>query len=102
MLQKTTDNCCVANVQIRGSTDGRAKIYIDGKLVSGIIGYKIEHNSSDKRVPMLTLQIQCNLEMDTGAIPLLPEPWRWFYEPKKPYFVDGHQFSGFSSDDGTD
>lgn len=101
MLQKTPNDCWVADVQIKGSTDGRAQIYIDGKLVRGVTGYRIEHNSSDKRLPLLTMQVQCNLEMDSGAIPVLPEPWCWFYEPKSANFVDGHQFSGFCSDNGT-
>jgi hypothetical protein len=82
----------LADVKIKGHTDGTAEIYIDGKLVSGVVGYEVEHNSSDKRVPILTLRVQCNLEMDTGAIPLLPEPWSWFYEPKYENFTDGHQF----------
>ena len=101
MAQQTPNDCWLARVQIQSSTDGRTQIYIDGKLVRGVIGYKIEHNSSDKRVPVLTLQVECNLEMDSGAIPLLPEPWSWFYEPKSPNFVDGHQFSTDCSEDGT-
>lgn len=102
MLQKTPNDCWLADVKIKGSTDGRAQIFIDGKLVRGVIGYKIEHNSSDKRLPLLTVQVQCNLEMDSGAIPLLPEPWCWFYEPKLPDFVDGHQFSESCLDNGTE
>lgn len=102
MLQKTPNDCWLADVQIKGNTDGRAQIFIDGKLVRGVIGYKIEHNSSDKRTPLLTMQVQCNLEMDSGAIPLLPEPWCWFYEPKLPNFVDGHQFSESCLDNGTE
>ncbi|MFG6329267.1 MAG: hypothetical protein K1W06_07330 [Lachnospiraceae bacterium] len=83
----------ITHVQIKGEPDGRAQIYLDGRPVKSVIGYKIEHNSSDNRVPILTMQIHCTLEMDSGAIPLLPEPWSWFYEPKEPGFVDGHQFS---------
>lgn len=91
--QLTVQDNVIAHVQIKGDPDGRAQIYIDGRPVKGLIGYKIEHNSSDKRAPILTLQVYCTLEMDSGAIPLLPEPWSWFYEPKVPDFVDGHQFS---------
>ena len=100
MLQKTPNDKWVANVQIKGSIDGQAEIYIDGRLVRGVKGYKIEHNSSDKRLPLLTIQVQCNLDMDSGAIPLLPEPWCWFYEPKTSNFVDGHQFSEDCLEDG--
>ena len=57
----------------------------------------IEHNASDKRTPVLELKVLCNLEMDTGAIPLLPEPWSWFYKPIKENLVDGHSFE----EDGT-
>lgn len=83
----------ITHVQIKGDSDGRAQIYLDGRPVKSLIGYKIEHNSSDKRAPVLTMQVYCTLEMDSGAILLLPEPWSWFYEPKVPNFVDGHQFS---------
>jgi hypothetical protein len=92
VMRMETKDDWLAHVTIRGSTDGRTEIYIDGKRVNGVVGYKVEHNSSDKRLPILTMQVQCDLEMDSGAIPLLPEPWSWFYEPKVPNFVDGHQF----------
>lgn len=89
--QLTVQDNVIAHVQIKGDPDGRAQIYIDGRPVKGLIGYRIEHNSSDKRAPILTLQVYCTLEMDSGAIPLLPEPWSWSYGPKVPNFVDGHQ-----------
>ena len=105
MLRKenlTEQDTVMTHVQIKGDPDGRAQIYIDERPVKGLIGYKIEHNSSDKRAPILTLQVYCTLEMDSGAIPLLPEPWSWFYEPKVPNFVDGHQFSrNFFPEPGT-
>lgn len=78
----------LASVRITGTPDGRSQIYINDRLVPGVRGYKIEHNSSDKRVPHLILEIQCDLNMDSGAIPVLPEPWSWFYEPKYPNFID--------------
>ena len=93
MKQHPNEDCCITHVQIKGDPDGRAQIHMDGRLVRGVIGYKIEHNSSDKRLPVLTLQVQCDLEMDSGAIPLLPEPWSWFYETKIHNFVDGHRFA---------
>lgn len=88
MLEKSPNDSWVAKVEIKGSTEGVTQIYIDGKQVKGVIGYKIEHNSYDKRAPLLTLQVMCRLEMDSGAIPLLPEPWSWFYKPKVENLVD--------------
>lgn len=88
MQQDRIQDDVIIHVQIKGDTAGKAQIYIDGRQVKGLIGYKIEHNASDKRAPILTMQVYCTLEMDSGAIPLLPEPWSWFYEPKVPNFVD--------------
>lgn len=88
MLEKTKGDSWLAQVQIRDAIDGRAQIYIDGAKVHGVIGYTIEQNSQDKRVPILTLQVQCKLDLDSGAIPILPEPWSWFYQPKSENFVD--------------
>lgn len=78
----------IAHVEIKEAIDGRAQIYIDGKRVPGVIGYKIEQNSQDKRVPILRLEIMCEFDMDCGAIPVLPEPWSWFYVPKEANFTD--------------
>ena len=82
MIDKTDNDSWLAHVEIKNAIDGRAQIYIDGKLVHGVVGYKIEQNSQDKRVPLLELQVQCSFDMESGAVPLLPEPWTWFYEPK--------------------
>jgi len=95
-VDKTIDSH-IANVKIKGDENGKAYIEIDGKRVKGVTSYRIEHNASDKRTPVLELKVLCNLEMDTGAIPLLPEPWSWFYKPIKENLVDGHSFEG----DGT-
>ena len=90
MIEPQANDGWLANVKIKGDDSGRAIMEIDGKPVKGLVGYKIEHNASDKRAPLLTLQVMCNLEMDTGAIPLLPEPWNWFYKPIVDGFTDGH------------
>lgn len=87
-MEKSANDSWLAKVEIKDAIDGRAQIYIDGKLVHGVIGFKVEQNAADKRVPILTLQVQCQLDMDSGAIPLLPEPWNWFYQPKHQPFVD--------------
>ena len=84
----------LAHVEIKDAIDGHAQIYIDGKLVPGVIGYKVEQNAAEKRVPLLTLQVQCDLTLETGAIPLLPEPWSWFYQPKVPGFSDVREIVG--------
>lgn len=83
-----TNDSWLAHVEIKEAINGKAQIYIDGKLVPGVIGYKIEQNSQDKRVPLLELQVQCSFDMASGAVPLLPEPWSWFYTPKSENFVD--------------
>ena len=74
-------------VEIKDAFNGKAQLYIDGKKVNGVIGYSIEQNSQDKRVPVLNLQVLCEFDMDSGAIPKLPEPWSWFYVPKVENFV---------------
>lgn len=78
----------LAHVEIKEALNGMARIYIDGKQVNGVIGYKIEQDAAEKRIPILTMQVQCELDLDCGAIPVLPEPWSWFYESKVPGFTD--------------
>lgn len=85
-MKKSPNDSWLAKVEIKNAIDGRAQIFIDGKLVRGVIGFRVEQNASDKRVPILTLQVQCQLDMECQAIPLLPEPWTWFYAPKCPDF----------------
>ena len=88
MLEKSPNDSWLAKVKIKEALDGRAQIYIDGKLVHGVIGFKVEQDAYDKVVPILTLQVQCSLDFESPSIPLLPEPWTWFYAPKSPNFVD--------------
>ena len=87
-MDKTKNDSWLAKVEIKEAIDGRAQVYIDGRLVPGVIGYKVEQNSQDKRVPILELQVQCKFDMESGAVPLLPEPWTWFYKPKCENFID--------------
>ena len=93
MAEKNSNDSWLAKVEIKDAIDGRAQIYIDGKLVHGVIGYNVEQNAQDKRVPILTLQVQCRLSLESESIPLLPEPWSWFYVPKYPNFVDTEDYS---------
>lgn len=90
--KKTPVESWLARVEIKEAIDGRAQIYIDGKLVRGVIGFTIEQNSYDKRVPILSMQVQCSLCMESESIPLLPEPWSWFYVPKYPNFVNKNDY----------
>lgn len=77
----------LANVSIK--TEGtRAMIYINGNKVPGVIGYSINHDAQETAVPILTLQVQCTLDVETQMVPLLPKPWSWFYKPKVENFVD--------------
>lgn len=79
-MEKNTDNY-LADVRIEtsGST---ARIYLNGREVTGVIGYEIKHNTQETPVPILHLQVQCNLDIRTGMVPILPDPWSWFYKPK--------------------
>ena len=72
----------LCKVKILGSPSGRAEIYIDGKRLDGVIGFKLEQNAYKKRVPELTLRVMCEAEIDSGVVCPLPEPWSMFYEPK--------------------
>lgn len=88
MEKGTPVDSWLAYVEIKEAINGQAQIYINGNLVPGVIGYRIEQNAADKRVPQLTLQVQCQLTLASSAIPLLPEPWNWFYQPKVSGFSD--------------
>ena len=88
LVQREPNDSWLAQVEIKDAINGHAQIFIDGILVPGVIGYTVEQNAADKRIPLLTLQVQCDLTLETGAIPLLPEPWCWFYQPKYQSFCD--------------
>lgn len=92
MAKQTDPDTWLARVEIKDAIDGRAQVYIDGKKVHGVIGYSIEQNSQEKRVPILKLQVQCQFDLESGAIPLLPEPWSWFYKPIVENFVDERDY----------
>lgn len=87
-MEKTLERYGLAQVVIKDAINGEAEIYIDGHRVNGVIGYKIEQDAAVNRVPVLTMQVNCQLNLDCGAIPVLPEPWTWFYEPKVQNFTD--------------
>lgn len=72
----------VANVRIV-SEGANAAVYLDGTKVNGLIGYELVHDRTKSQMPVLRLNIQANLNIETGAIPELPEPWRLCYELKR-------------------
>lgn len=67
-----------ANVRIvSGQTN--AMVYLNGKKVDGLIGYKIVHDRSKSQIPIIHLNIQSKLDIETGMIPEIPEPWSYYY-----------------------
>lgn len=68
----------IANVKII-SDGGNAVVYLDGVKVNGVIGYEIIHDRTKTQVPILRLNIQSKLDIETGVIPELPEPWNLCY-----------------------
>ena len=67
------------------SEGGNAVIYLDGVKVNGVIGYEIIHDRTKTQVPILRLNIQSRLDIETGVIPELPEPWNLCYVLKSSY-----------------
>lgn len=75
--------------QIKIKTEGPiAEVFIDGRKVPRVMSFKVEMNSMEKRVAQVTLRVQCNLDLETGIVPTLPEPWRWYYKPIHENFCD--------------
>lgn len=69
--------------QVKIKTDGTcADVYVDGKKLNGVIGYEIIHDRTKQQVPLLKLSIQSELDIETGMIPELPEPWNMIYKFK--------------------
>lgn len=56
----------MAEVEIK-SNGTIASIFIDG--------HEIIHDRRVAQVPVLKLTVQCNLDIKTGLMPELPEPW---------------------------
>lgn len=76
-------------VHVKIDSDGCAtKIFFDGREVLNVMAFSIEQNAQEKRVVELTLRVQCNLDLSTGIVPLLPEPWCWYYKPIADKFID--------------
>lgn len=66
--------------QVAIKTEGaNAVVYLDGKKVNGLIGYEIIHDRTKSQVPTIRLNIQAELDIETGMVPELPEPWKYCY-----------------------
>ncbi len=80
-----------AEVKIK-TEGGNAKVYLDGQKVNGLIGYEIIHDRTKSATPILHLHVQANLNIETGMIPELPEPWSYCYVLKNqiPADSDAH------------
>ncbi|MBE6092868.1 MAG: hypothetical protein E7201_06845 [Selenomonas ruminantium] len=77
----------LAHIKIK--TEGPlAEIFIDGRKVPRVTAFKVEMNAMEKRVAQVTLRVQCNLDLETGIVPVLPEPWCWYYKPIHENFCD--------------
>lgn len=46
----------LSHVEIKDAINGCAQIYLDGQLVKGVMGYKIEQDAAKNRVPLLTVE----------------------------------------------
>lgn len=68
----------IANVKII-SEGACATVYLDGKRVNGLIGYEIVHDRTKTQVPIIRLNVQADLNIETGMLPELPEPWKHCY-----------------------
>ncbi|MCM1219396.1 MAG: hypothetical protein NC548_33370 [Lachnospiraceae bacterium] len=68
----------IANVKIT-SEGANAEVYMDGNKVNGLIGYEIIHDRTKSQVPVIRLNVQAKLNIETGMIPELPEPWKHCY-----------------------
>ena len=72
------ENVPTAKVKII-SEGGNAVVFLDGVKVNGVIGYEVIHDRTKTQIPVLRLNIQSELDIETGVIPELPEPWYLCY-----------------------
>lgn len=76
-------------VEIRSNANGGTELFIDGQQLNGVQSFSIEHDPMKKLAPVLTLRMECcKFDVSLGAVPLLPEPWSWFYKPIHDGFTD--------------
>ena len=86
MTEQIRADAWYSRLEIRQAEDADSppEIYLDGQKVNGVLSFRLEMDAYEKRVPELTIKVRCKLALDCKAIPLLPEPWTWFYTPKNP------------------
>lgn len=77
----------IANVRIV-SEGATATVYLDGRKVNGLIGYEIVHDRTKSQIPIIRLNIQAKLDIETGMIPEIPEPWKYCYSLNNQVFSD--------------
>lgn len=88
-------------VEIRSEGDG-TEVYIDGKRLNGVLSFSLEHDPMKNLAPVLSLRMECcKFDVSLGAVPLLPEPWKWFYEPKFEGLTDEETICQKKSADGS-
>lgn len=69
-------------IEIRAN-EGPTEIYIDGKRLEGVMSYSLEEDPLEDLNPILKLKMRnCKFDVSTTAIPLLPAPWKDFYQLK--------------------
>lgn len=59
------------------------EVYIDGKKIEDVESISFEYDPMKDLNPILSLRIRaCNFRITSNEIPLLPAPWREFYQLK--------------------
>lgn len=91
MEEEKQENISTIKIRTKGPI---AEVYIDGRKVPRVMAFKVEMNAMEKRVAQVTLRVQCNLDLETGIVPELPEPWCWYYKPKYEGFHDPRTTNG--------
>ncbi len=72
-------------VEIRSGFCG-TKVYIDGKKIEDVESISFEYDPMKNLSPILSLRVRaCNFRITTDEIPMLPPPWRDFYQLKPGY-----------------
>lgn len=78
--------------EIKIITDGKkSEIFVDGKKLEGVIGYKVVHSTKDEHaLPRLQIDLRAtNVTLDADMIPALPEPFSSFYVSKHKLIESG-------------
>lgn len=74
---------CGTERKVHIETDGfKAKIVVNGTDISDLVsGYTVYHGAGN--VPEIHITVpMLELDFQTDMMPVLPEPWCYWYEPK--------------------